>query len=68
MNETNILIIPIAVIVATFLVKWLCDFVRMMRYENEIKANDLREQYFLESREMLNRIYYTQTMEDKYHD
>lgn len=65
---TNVLFIPIAVIAIAIIFKWFRDFQRLTRAEYDHAIEYAHQQYLLECRDMLNRIYYTSEMEDKYYE
>jgi len=66
--EINILFLPIAVIAIAIIFKWFRDFQRLTRAEYDQATEYAHQQYLLECRDMLNRIYYKSEMEDKYYE
>ena len=66
--EINILFLPIAVIAIAITFKWFRDFQRLMRAEYDQAIEYTHEQYLIDCRDMLNRIYYQSEMEDKYRE
>ncbi|MBD2316692.1 hypothetical protein [Phormidium tenue] len=60
--------LPIAVIAIAIMLKWFRDFARLVRPEYDQAIERTHQQYLLECRDMLNRIYFQSEMEDKYRE
>jgi hypothetical protein len=70
-NSTNLLLIPIALIVAAFICRWHTRFVdKQIKYRDhklrEVEIAWLRRCYAVSMVERLDRTWYKQTMDDKY--
>jgi hypothetical protein len=73
MNETNILIIPISIIVAAFLIRWYASFVDTLQEGRDrrlraIQIAWLDQCYSVSMVERLDRAWFKQTMDDKYNE
>jgi hypothetical protein len=73
MSETNILIIPISIIVAAFLIRWYASFVDTLQESRDRRLRALQiawldRCYSVSMAERLNQAWYKQTMDDKYYD
>jgi len=76
MNETNILIIPISIIVAAFLIRWYRWYASFVDTLQEGRDRRLRaiqiawldQCYSVSMVERLDRAWYKQTMDDKYNE
>jgi hypothetical protein len=71
MTETNILIIPISIIVASFLIRWYASFVDTLQENRDrrlraIQIAWLDRCYSVSMVERLDRAWFKQTMDDKY--
>jgi hypothetical protein len=66
--EISILFLPIAVIAIAIIFKWFRDFHRLMRAEYDQAIEYTHEQYLIDCRDMLNRIYCQSEMEDRYRE
>ncbi len=64
----NFLFLPIAAIAIAIIFKWFRDLQRLMRAEYDQAIEYTHEQYLIDCRDMLNRIYYQSEMEDRYRE
>jgi len=64
MAETNIFIIPIVLIVASFLIRWYAELIK--NRTREIQIIWLRRCYAVSMAERLNRAWYKQIMDEYY--
>jgi hypothetical protein len=71
LNSTDLLLIPIALIVTAFLFRWYADFVDTMQDARDrrlraIQIDWLRRCYSVSVVEQLDRTWFKQTMDEKY--